>query len=399
MTGAPRGGTGTHLEPLPVPAGPASLRLLPRLAAALAGGAPVLPYAASSPPPSVPPAGTTGMPDDLAVVVGTSGSTGSPKLAMLTTGALRASAAATHERLGGPGQWLLPLPAHHVAGLQVLLRSLDAGTEPVVLDVADGFSPAAFVAATARFAPGVRRYTSLVPTQLVRLLDHSGGGDALATYDAVLVGGAALPPSLRARAGGAAVPVVATYGMSETCGGCVYDGRALPCTHVALDEDGRVRLGGATLAAGYLGRPDLTAAAFVTDADGSRWFRTDDAGRVDADGRLHVDGRLDDLINTGGLKVAPRVVEEAIVAHVPGVREVVVVGTPHPEWGQAVSALVVAGPGAAADPLTAADLRAALRGILPAHALPVRALQVTDVPLTGPGKPDRRSIAAMFTVG
>ena len=83
----------------------------------------------------------------------------------------------------------------------------------------------------------------------------------------------------------------------------------------------------------------------------------------------------------------------------PGVREVVVVGTPHPEWGQAVSALVVVGPGAAADPLTAADLRASLRGILPAHALPVRALQVAEVPLTGPGKPDRRSIAAMFTMG
>ena len=137
----------------------------------------------------------------------------------------------------------------------------------------------------------------------------------------------------------------------------------------------------------------------VTDAHGIRWFRTDDVGHVDDDGRLHVDGRLDDLINTGGLKVAPRVVEEAIAAHVPGVREVVVVGTPHPEWGQAVSALVVVGPGAAADPLTAADLRASLRGILPAHALPVRALQVAEVPLTGPGKPDRRSIAAMFTMG
>ena len=339
------------------------------------------------------------MPEDLAVVVGTSGSTGSPKLAMLTTGALRASAAATHARLGGPGQWLLALPAHHVAGLQVLLRSLDAGTEPVVMDLTDGFTPAAFVAATARLATGVRRYTSLVPTQLARLLDDPGGREALAAHDAVLVGGAALPPGLRTRAGAAGVPVVATYGMSETCGGCVYDGRALPCSDVALDDDGRVRLGGATLAAGYLGRPDLSAAAFVTGTDGIRRFVTDDVGHLDDDGRLHVDGRLDDLITTGGLKVAPRVVEEAIAAHVPGVREVVVVGTPHPEWGQAVSALVVVGPGAPVDPLTAADVRARLRGILPAHALPVRVLQAAVVPLRGPGKPDRRSIAAMFTVG
>ena len=399
MTGALRGAAAVPLEPLAVPAGPASLPLLPRLAAALAGGAPVLPYAASSPPPSLPAPDVSGMPDDLAVVVGTSGSTGSPKLAMLTTGALRASAAATHDRLGGPGQWLLTLPAHHVAGLQVLLRSVHAGTEPVVMDLTDGFTPTAFVTATARLATGVRHYTSLVPTQLARLLDHAGGTEALAAHEAVIVGGAALPPSLRARAGAAGVRVVATYGMSETCGGCVYDGRPFPCTDVALDDDGRVRLGGATLAAGYLGRPDLGAAAFVRGADGIRRFLTDDVGHLDDDGRLHVDGRLDDLINTGGLKVAPRVVEEAIEAHVPGVREVVVVGTPHPEWGQAVSALVVVGPDAPPDPVTTADLRARLRDVLPAHALPVRVLQAAEVPLTGPGKPDRRSIAAMFTVG
>ena len=120
------------------------------------------------------------MPDDLAVVVGTSGSTGSPKRAMLTAGALRASAGATHDRLGGPGQWLLTLPAHHVAGLQVLLRSLDAGTEPVVMDLADGFTPTAFVAATALLDAGVRHYTSLVPTQLARLLGHAGSVEALA---------------------------------------------------------------------------------------------------------------------------------------------------------------------------------------------------------------------------
>ena len=399
MTGPPNGVAAAGPEPLAVPAGPPALALLPRLAAALAGGAPVLPYAASSPPPPLPPADGTRMPDDLAVVVGTSGSTGSPKLAMLTADALRASAGATHDRLGGPGQWLLTLPAHHVAGLQVLLRSLDAGTEPVVVDLVDGFTPTAFVAATSRLDTGVRRYTSLVPTQLARLLGHAGSVEAMASHDAVIVGGAAMPPGLRARAEAAGVRVVATYGMSETCGGCVYDGRPFPCTDVALDEDGRVRLGGATLAAGYLGRPDLTAAAFVTGADGIRRFLTDDVGRVDDEGRLHVDGRLDDLINTGGLKVAPRVVEEAIAAHVPGVREVVVVGTPHPEWGQAVSALVVVEPGASTDTVTAADLRARLRGVLPAHALPVRVLQAAEVPVTGPGKPDRRSIAAMFAVG
>jgi o-succinylbenzoate---CoA ligase len=193
--------------------------------------------------------------------------------------------------------------------------------------------------------------------------------------------------------------VVATYGMSETAGGCVYDGRPLPCTEIAFDDEGRIHLGGATVAHGYLGRPDLTAAAFGVDEDGMRWFRTDDVGHTDENSRLHVDGRVDDLVNTGGLKVAPRLVEEAIIDHVPGVAEVVVVGSPDPEWGEAVCALVVLEPGAVRAGLTAAELRAHLRGILPDHALPRRAATTSDLPLRGPGKPDRRAVAALFAVG
>ena len=130
-----------------------------------------------------------------------------------------------------------------------------------------------------------------------------------------------------------------------------------------------------------------------------RWFRTDDVGHTDEYARLHVDGRVDDLVNTGGLKVAPRLVEEAIVEHVPGVAEVVVVGSPDPEWGEAVCALVVLEPGAVRAGLTAAELRAHLRGILPDHALPRRAATAAAVPTRGPGKPDRRAVAALFTVG
>lgn len=388
-----------RLEPLAVPAGPASLALLPRLSAALRGHAPVLPHAASTPPPDLPAHDPADLPDDLAVVIGTSGSTGTPKRALLTAAALRASARATHERLGGPGQWLLPLPAHHVAGLQVLLRSVDAGSTPVVMDLTGGFTPDAFCESVTRLDPAARRYTSLVPTQLLRLLDHPGGDAALATLDAVLVGGAGLPPLLRGRAEAAGVTVVATYGMSETCGGCVYDGRPLTGSHVALDTDGRISLGGATVAHGYLGDPALTTACFTTDADGIRWFRTDDVGHLDDDGRLHVDGRLDDLITTGGLKVAPRVVEEAVNAHVPGVGEVVVVGTPDPQWGQAVSALLVLQPGSGDHAPTLADVRSRLHGILPSYALPRRLLVTDAVPQRGPGKPDRRAVAAMFTVG
>jgi O-succinylbenzoic acid--CoA ligase len=179
----------------------------------------------------------------------------------------------------------------------------------------------------------------------------------------------------------------------------VYDGQPLSCTEVAFDDENRIHLGGATIAHGYLGRPDLTAQAFGVDDDGIRWFRTDDVGRTDDHARLRVDGRVDDLVNTGGLKVAPRLVEEAILDHVAGVLEVVVVGSPDPEWGEAVCALVVLEPAAVQPKVTAADLRAHLRGILPDHALPRRALTAREVPARGPGKPDRRAVAALFAMG
>ncbi len=378
------------IEALPVPAGEAVIGLLPRLREALAGDAPVMPYAASAPLPPVPDYDPHALPPGLAVAVGTSGSTGTPKRALLTADALRASGEATHERLGGPGQWLLALPAQHIAGLQVLLRSLLAGTEPVVLDPAGGFDARSFAAAVRRLDPGGRRYVSLVPTQLVRLCDDPWCAETLQSLDAVLVGGAALPPLVRRHAEASGVTIVATYGMSETGGGCVYDGRPLTGTLVEVDPDDRIHLGGDTVARGYLGHPELTAAAFH---DG--WFRTDDVGHLDADGRLHVDGRVDDVITTGGVKVAPRLVEEAVAEHVAGVREVVVVGVPDPLWGEAVSALLVLD--ARADrSITVRDVRAALRGIIPDHALPRRLLVAPAVPTRGPGKPDRSAISTMF---
>ena len=389
---------GTVLHPLLVPAGPAVLRVLPALEQALSGDQPVAPYAAADEPPDLPPPAAA-LPDDLAVVVATSGSTGTPKHALLTARALTASATATHEVLGGPGSWLLAMPAHHVAGLQVLVRSILAGTTPAVLDLAGGFTPERFTAAAADHAAAAgthaRRYTALVPTQVARLLSDPAATAALAGYDAVLVGAAATPPSLLERAAAAGVRLVPTYGMSETSGGCVYAGSPLPVSRVRI-EDGRVLLGGATLASGYLaGDP---GGVFTTDETGGRWFRTDDAGHVDADGRLHVDGRLDDLVVTGGLKVAPRVVEDALLRHLPGVQDAVVVGAPDPEWGQVVCAALVLADATATKP-TLADVRAALREALPAYALPRRLLVVETLPARGPGKPDRRAIGTWFRVG
>ena len=382
------------LRPLPIGPGCAAHEALPALREAVEGGPAVLPYAAGGSPVQVPDGAT---PDSgTALVVGTSGSTGTPKLAMLPGSSLVASATATHERLGGPGTWLLSMPPHHIAGVQVLVRSVVAGTTPGFVELEGGFTAASFVRA-ARALGGERRYTALVPTQLVRLLDDGAATSALTTFDAVLVGGAASAPSLLTRASDAGVRVVTTYGMSETSGGCVYDGVPLSVSRVRADELGRLVLGGATLATGYLGRPDLTAEVFTTDDDGERWFRTNDAGHLDpATGRWHVDGRLDDVITTGGLKVAPRLVEDALLA-LPAVGEAVVVGVPDDRWGEAVAAAVVVRAGAPAPTLE--QLRDGLRGGLADHALPRRLLVVDRLPQRGPGKPDRAGIAGLFTSG
>lgn len=382
-----------QLRPLPVAGGAAALAALPAFREALAGGAPVLPYAAGGHPPHVP---DGAVPDaGTALVVGTSGSTGAPKLAMLPATALRASATATHERLGGPGRWLLAMPPHHIAGVQVLLRCVAAGSEPAFVDLSGGFTAKAFTGAAAAM-DGARRYTALVPTQLRRLLDDPAATSALAAFDGVLVGGAATPQHLLDRARAEGVRVVTTYGMSETAGGCLYDGVPFPCSAVRLDDDGRIHLGGATLATGYLGRPDLTGQSFHTDADATRWFRTDDTGHADESGRWHVVGRLDDVIVTGGLKVAPRVVEDALTA-LPEVAEAVAVGTPDDEWGRAVSVALVLREGA--HPPGVEDLRSRLRGILPDHALPRRVVTLASLPLRGPGKPDRAKVASLIRAG
>lgn len=356
------------------------------LTAMLEGTGPaLLPHAADEPAPQLP---SGPAPDDLGLVVSTSGSTGAPKRAALTRANLVASATATHDRLGGPGQWLLAMPAHHIAGTQVLVRSILARRPPILLNLADGFDPVDIVDALA-WAPPSRRYTALVPTQLARILDDERALAALTTFDGVLVGGASTSPGLLSRAREAGVAVVTTYGMSETAGGCVYDGVALDGTTVSVDDNGRVGLSGPTVAAGYLGDPDRTAGAFDTHPDtGVRTFWTDDLGEVH-EGRLRILGRRDDVIVTGGLKVAPRTVEEAALS-LPEIRDAVVVATPHDEWGQAVSLAAVT-----ATHLTLREVRDALRDALPAHALPTRLLTLAQIPTRGPGKPDRGAIAAM----
>ncbi|RNI25490.1 AMP-dependent synthetase [Flexivirga caeni] len=351
------------------------------LAVALDGGPAIAPYAESA-APELP--ANAALPDDLALVVSTSGSTGTPKRAMLTRAALIASADATHERLGGPGQWLLPMPAQFIGGTQVLIRSLRAGTTPITLE---SFGIREFTDATAELTHR-RRYTALVPTQLRRLLDAGTEARAAVThFDGILLGGAAADPGLLAEAADLGATVLTTYGSSETAGGCVYSGVPLSGTTVEIADDGRITLCGSTIASGYLGRPELTAATFGHRTDGTRTFHTDDVG-VWRDDRLHVLGRVDDLINTGGVKVAPRIVEAAATDH-PDILEAVALGLPDMEWGQAVGLAV-----RARNDLQLHEIRAMLRDRLPAYALPRRLLLLDEIPVRGSGKPDRAALAA-----
>lgn len=378
---------------LPITVSPDRLPLyLQALTAMVEGDGPaLLPYPEGAPAPGIDQKDLAGLPDDAGLVVSTSGSTGTPKRAVLTRAALRASAVATHHRLGGDGQWVLAMPAHHIAGTQVLIRSILARRAPLLLNLTHGFDPADLVDALAWAPPG-RRYTSLVPAQLRTVLSDPRATTALATFDGVLIGGASSAPALLSQAREAGVRVVTTYGMSETAGGCVYDGEPLAGTRITIAQDGRIGLAGPSVATGYLGDPDRTTAVFDTDPDtGDRRFWTDDLGSVTA-GRLSVLGRIDDVIVSGGMKIAPRVVEEA-AADLPGVAEVVVVATPHEHWGQAVSLALVPTPGTGAPP-TLPQVRDALRHRLPGYALPTRLLVLDAIPTRGPGKPDRGAIAA-----
>lgn len=324
--------------------------------------------------------------DPTALVVATSGSSGEPKGALLHRSALEASAAATHGRLGGPGHWLLALAPHHVAGVQVLVRSLAAGTVPEVMSLEAGFRVDAFASAATALAKRVTgpRYTALVPTQLVRLLESGGEAlEAARRFDAVLLGGAAAPPALLERAATSGVRVVTTYGMSETCGGCVYDG--VPLEGVRVDAAERIRLGGPVVARGYRLRP---GASQFTSVAGVRWFTTDDVGELEGE-RLRVLGRADDVIVTGGKKVAPQAVE-AVVAELDGVLECLVVGVPDAEWGQRVVVLAV---GRSLPSLE--TLRRRVSDRLGDAAAPRELIGVPDLPRKALGKPDRAAAARL----
>lgn len=387
------------------------------------------------------PARASGRSVGVDMVLRTSGSTtGTGKLVGVSMDALVASARATHKRLGGPGIWVLALPAYHAAGVQVLVRAAVAGTHVFNAYKEGGFDPqhlaqvidAACVAAAdcdagssfdddavsscAGGAGGEAEgalaaddsgracpvYTSLVPTQLRRALDDEQLRGALARLDAVLIGGAAADAQLLEQAKAAGIRVVTTYGMSETCGGCVYDGQPLPGVSMDVDQaTGAIWLSGPMLATGYLGDEERTRRCFVSRPDtqagepARRWFITSDRGHI-VDGRLQVLGRLDDVIISGGIKVEPGPIE-ALLALNPLVSECAVVGLPDLQWGQVVTAVVVPasmpGLGRVDEGAILAQIRVYLEQKLSGAQCPKQVLLADALPYKGIGKVDRRALA------
>ena len=385
------------------------------------------------------PARASGRSVGVDMVLRTSGSTtGTGKLVGVSMDALVASARATHKRLGGPGIWVLALPAYHAAGVQVLVRAAVAGTHVFNAYKEGGFDPqhlaqvidAACAAAAdcdagssfdddavsscAGGAGGEAEgalaaddsgracpvYTSLVPTQLRRALDDEQLRGALARLDAVLIGGAAADAQLLEQAKAAGIRVVTTYGMSETCGGCVYDGQPLPGVSMDVDQaTGAIWLSGPMLATGYLGDEELTRRCFVSRPQAGeparRWFITSDRGHI-VDGRLQVLGRLDDVIISGGIKVEPGPIE-ALLALNPLVSECAVVGLPDLQWGQVVTAVVVPasmpGLGRVNEGAILAQIRVYLEQKLSGAQCPKQVLLADALPYKGIGKVDRRALA------
>jgi O-succinylbenzoic acid--CoA ligase len=310
---------------------------------------------------------------DSAVVVATSGTEGEPKLVELSRAAVASAIEASAEVLEATpaDPWVACLTPAHIGGLLVYLRGAVLGSPVVALE---RFDPVAVLQA------GARGFVSLVPTMVRRLLGEPGADPSL--LRCALVGGDALEPALAAAAAERGLRCIPTYGLTESCGGVVYGGSPLAGTQVRVAAGGRIELRGPTLMEGYLHDPQATAEAFTVGG----WLRTRDAGELNPDGSLTVLGRLDDAILTGGELVWPAEVE-AVLRTNPKVADVLVVGTPHPDWGRRVTALVV--PTDPGDPPTTQDLREGARPGLADFKLPRRSEIVGTLPRTRSGKPRR----------
>ena len=335
---------------------------------------------------------------DVLVVVPTSGSTGDPKGVLLTETGMRAASAGVEYLLKGPGDWVVAMPVHGAGGMMVLARSVFAGTHIHVdpsVGGAQAFDPATFAGTVskAREMAGTKRlYCSLVPTQLQRVIDSGDSGfSTLRKLDAILVGAAAAPVQLLKMLRDSGIPVHESYGMTETSGGCAFDGVPLPGVAITTDAPdgrslGRLIVAAPQVAVGYRLRdsPELTGGRVLTA----------DVGTVALDGRVRLVGRIDDIVTVGGTNVSLPAVA-ATLQTVPGIQDACVVAVPDPRWGSRLVAYVITN-GHATDRLTeqATDV---VREQLGRAAVPrtyvldstARTLLSNGIPVLPTGKPDR----------
>lgn len=336
-----------------------------------------------------------------ALVVTTSGSTGMPKQTALSSRAITASAHATEQFVGAQNaQWLLALPTHYVAGSQVIARSVIAGTKPVIArNISEGASFTAQVFLDAAIQLTARHtMVSFVPAQLHTLIEAADKTqsseilESLRNFDGILLGGAPSSKALIARAQAENLNILRTYGSAETAGGCVYEGKPLDGVRVEIDQDSRIWLGGPTLASGYINNVERTAEHFFADQEGNTWYKTDDIGAFKQN-KLRVEGRSDDILISGGVKLSPTAIVEALEEH-PAVREAFVTGVPDDRWGQAVCAAV-----SLKAQVDAEDLKTLVKEKLGRAAAPKYFELLDAFPTLSTGKPDRKHLAQLLETG
>ncbi|MDR9363152.1 MAG: AMP-binding protein [Microbacteriaceae bacterium] len=311
--------------------------------------------------------------DNTAVVIKSSGSTGRPKLIELSAEAMLASAKATEQTIGS-GQWLLTLPVNYVAGLMVLVRSIKADQQPVLMNTQVPFTPEAFVRGASLMEEG-QRFVSLVPTQLARLAEAIDLDpmvySSLRKFEAILVGGQRADFAVMQKLKAMGINLISTYGMTETSGGCVYDGEPIGDTQLRINDD-QLEVSGSVLANGL-----------------PEWFSTNDLARINDSGKLEILGRADRVIISGGLKVSLDRVEE-ISKEIAGVSEIVAVGIEDKEFGERVAI------GFEGTPEVSDAISEHLIEIIGREAKPKKILQFRDLPRLESQKPDLQRIQKLM---
>ena len=302
------------------------------------------------------------VPDNHALLIETGGSTGAPKIVALSAAAMRASSRLSNQVLGANqgDRWSLSLPLNHIAGINQLLRAIDLGSDPV---------------------PTGGEYISIVPTQLYRALRNRDAlFDQLISAKRVLIGGAAVPEQLLSAGRSTGIPLVVSYGMTEMCGGCIYDGVPLPGVEVRIGSDEKISLKGPMRAEGYFNNVHTTNEVFIDS-----WFITNDFGKIGSDGRLEVRGRADDIIISGGEKISPTAITELLRSHFPRT-ELLLLGIPDQEWGQSLR--LIATKSDETDALTLKVAREIVATTFGKVAAPRSLLLLSELPTKENGKVD-----------